>query len=119
MMPWTLAWLQDQDALTRKFRTHVLVLELLAAVCLVPSGHKKVLEAFDNFQRQMSEATRFQTLMHLLRTERRRVGVMVAAMAFINVVVHCVPDMNYQVCDCRSVWCIIVRLVLLAVINEH
>lgn len=75
----------------------MLVLELLAAVCLVPSGHKKVLEAFDNFKEQMKETARFQTLMHLLRTERKRVGVMVAAMAFINVVVHCVPDMNYQV----------------------
>jgi hypothetical protein len=32
----------DQDDLARRFRTHILVLELLAAVCLVPSGHRKV-----------------------------------------------------------------------------
>jgi len=37
------------------------------------------------------------TLMGLLRSERGHVAVMVAAMAFINVVVHCVPDMNFQV----------------------
>ena len=33
----------------------------------------------------------------MLRSERHNVGVTVACMAFINVVVHCVPDMNYQV----------------------
>ena len=32
------------------YRTHVLVLELLAAVCLVPKGHPRVLEAFDNYK---------------------------------------------------------------------
>lgn len=82
---------------TRRFRTHVLVLELLAAVCLVPKGHRRVLEAFDNFKMVNNEAVRFQSLIHILRSERHRTGVMVAAMAFINVVVHCVPDMNFQV----------------------
>ena len=81
----------------KRFRTHILVLELLAAVCLVPKGHRRVLESFDHFKKANAEKVRFQSLMHILRSERNRVGVMVAAMAFINVVVHCVPDMNFQV----------------------
>ena len=35
----------------RTYRTHILVLELLAAVCLVPKGHPRILQAFDNFQK--------------------------------------------------------------------
>eukprot|EP00048_Salpingoeca_helianthica_P005724 m.90967 g.90967 ORF g.90967 m.90967 type:complete len:545 (+) comp13717_c0_seq3:162-1796(+) len=85
------------ETLARKYRTHILVLELLAAVCLVPKGHPRVLEAFDAFARNKNEKVRFQTLMHLLRSERHNVAVVVACMAFINVVVHCVNDMNYQV----------------------
>lgn len=44
-----------------------------------------------------NESVRFQTLAHILRSERQSVGVTIAAMAFINVLVHCVPDMNFQV----------------------
>lgn len=32
------------------FRTKALVLELLAAVCLVRGGHEIILSAFDNFK---------------------------------------------------------------------
>jgi hypothetical protein len=85
------------EATAKKFRTHVLVLELLAAVCLVPRGHRRVLQAFDYFEMMTEEKRRFQTLIHLLRSERGNIPVMVSAMAFINVVVHCVPDMNFQV----------------------
>eukprot|EP00039_Didymoeca_costata_P006962 m.94940 g.94940 ORF g.94940 m.94940 type:complete len:1079 (+) comp13470_c0_seq1:169-3405(+) len=85
------------EATAKKFRTHILVLELLAAVCLVPKGHRRVLEAFNHFKLMNQEKVRFQTLVHLLRSERGNVAAMVAAMAFINVVVHCVPDMNFQV----------------------
>lgn len=35
----------------RTYRTHILVLELLAAVCLVPKGHARILQAFDTFQK--------------------------------------------------------------------
>lgn len=86
---------EDKDI--RRHRTHVLVLELMAAVCLVPNGHAKVVEAFSEFQRRIGETRRFQTLMNLLRTERHNINAMVACMAFVNVVVHCVSDMNYQV----------------------
>jgi len=32
------------------FRTKALVLELLAAVCLVSGGHRIIIRAFDNFK---------------------------------------------------------------------
>ncbi|XP_030879529.1 formin-like protein 3 [Leptonychotes weddellii] len=53
-------------------RTKALVLELLAAVCLVRGGHEIILAAFDNFKE-------------------------VACMQFINIVVHSVEDMNFRV----------------------
>lgn len=36
------------------------VLEILGAVCLVPGGHRKVLEAMLHFQVYAGERTRFQ-----------------------------------------------------------
>jgi len=45
------------------FRTKALVLELLAAVCLVKGGHEIILSAFDNFKEVCQEKKRFQTLM--------------------------------------------------------
>jgi hypothetical protein len=44
-------------------RTKALVLELLAAICLVKGGHDIILTAFDNFKREMNETRRFETLM--------------------------------------------------------
>lgn len=38
------------------FRTKALVLELLAAVCLVRGGHEIILSAFDNFK-EVSKST--------------------------------------------------------------
>lgn len=35
-------------------------LEILGALCLVPGGHRKVLEAMDHLQRFAMERTRFQ-----------------------------------------------------------
>lgn len=45
------------------FRTKALVLELLAAICLVKGGHEIILSAFDNFKEVCHEKRRFQTLM--------------------------------------------------------
>lgn len=45
------------------FRTKALVLELLAAICLVKGGHEIILSAFDNFKEVCQEKKRFQTLM--------------------------------------------------------
>lgn len=36
------------------------VLEILGAVCLVPDGHKKVLQAMAHYQKYAAERTRFQ-----------------------------------------------------------
>lgn len=46
------------------FRTKALVLELLAAICLVKGGHEIILSAFDNFKEVCQEKKRFQTLMN-------------------------------------------------------
>lgn len=47
----------------KKLRTKALVLELLAAICLVKGGHEIILSAFDNFKEVCHESRRFQTLM--------------------------------------------------------
>uniref|UniRef100_A0A8D0HRT4 Formin FH3 domain-containing protein n=1 Tax=Sphenodon punctatus TaxID=8508 RepID=A0A8D0HRT4_SPHPU len=36
----------------------------MGSVCLVPGGHKKVLEAMLHYQKYASERTRFQTLIN-------------------------------------------------------
>ena len=41
-------------------RTKIAALELLGAICIVPGGHKKVLEAMLHYQDFASERTRFQ-----------------------------------------------------------
>ena len=38
----------------------ITVLEILGAVCLVPGGHKKALDAMTHFQKFNEERTRFQ-----------------------------------------------------------
>lgn len=40
------------------------MLEILGAVCLVPGGHKKVLEAMSHYQKFAAERTRFQVSTH-------------------------------------------------------
>lgn len=47
----------------KSLRTKALVLELLAAICLVKGGHEIILSAFDNFKEVCHETRRFQTLM--------------------------------------------------------
>lgn len=47
----------------KSLRTKALVLELLAAICLVKGGHDIILSAFDNFKEVCHEVRRFQTLM--------------------------------------------------------
>lgn len=41
-------------------RTKIAVLEILGPLCLVPGGHKKVLEAMTLFQKYTHERVRFQ-----------------------------------------------------------
>nr|XP_057940981.1 formin-like protein 3 isoform X2 [Doryrhamphus excisus] len=78
-------------------RTKALVLELLAAVCLVRGGHEIILSAFDNFKEVCKEKHRFERLMDYFRGEEGNIDFMVACMQFINIVVHSVEDMNFRV----------------------
>ncbi|XP_014675296.1 PREDICTED: formin-like protein CG32138 [Priapulus caudatus] len=80
-------------------RTKALVLELLAAVCLVQAdGHDMILEAFDHFKLLCEEQSRFETLMNdFMNYEEFNIDFMVACMQFINIVVHSVDDMNFRV----------------------
>ncbi|XP_046902025.1 formin-like protein 2 isoform X2 [Hypomesus transpacificus] len=78
-------------------RTKALVLELLAAVCLVRGGHEIILSAFDNFKEVCSEDQRFEKLMEHFKNEDNNIDFMVACMQFINIVVHSVEDMNFRV----------------------
>ncbi|XP_051894779.1 formin-like protein 1 isoform X2 [Pristis pectinata] len=78
-------------------RTKALVLELLAAVCLVRGGHDIILAAFENFKEVCREKVRFERLMEYFRNEDSNIDFMVACMQFINIVVHSVEDMNFRV----------------------
>ncbi|XP_045442130.1 formin-like protein 1 isoform X1 [Pipistrellus kuhlii] len=78
-------------------RTKALVLELLAAVCLVRGGHDIILAAFDNFKEVCGEQHRFEKLMEYFRLEDSNIDFMVACMQFINIVVHSVENMNFRV----------------------
>ncbi|XP_053555782.1 formin-like protein 1 isoform X2 [Bombina bombina] len=78
-------------------RTKALVLELLAAVCLVRGGHEIILSAFNYFREVCTENFRFEKLMEYFRTEDSNIDFMVACMQFINIVVHSVKNMNFRV----------------------
>ena len=82
----------------KSLRTKALVLELLAAVCLVSGGHEKILSAFYNFKQVCGEAHRFETLMDYFRNyDEFHIDFMVACMQFVNIVVHSVENMNFRV----------------------
>lgn len=79
-------------------RTKALVLELLAAICLVKGGHQIILSAFDNFKEVVGEPRRFHTLMeYFMNYENFHIEFMVACMQFVNIIVHSVEDMNFRV----------------------
>ncbi|KAF7648127.1 hypothetical protein LDENG_00161540 [Lucifuga dentata] len=77
-----------QSLATENIKTKVAVLEILGAVCLVPGGHKKVLEAMLLYQSFASERTRFQSLLTDLDRStghyRDEVNLKTAVMSFIN-----------------------------------
>ncbi|XP_051243151.1 formin-like protein 1 [Dicentrarchus labrax] len=82
---------------SRNPRTKALVLELLAAVCLVRGGHDIILSAFDNFKEVSRERNRFEKLMEYFINDDSNIDFMVACMQFINIVVHSVENMNFRV----------------------
>uniref|UniRef100_A0A4W3IYD2 Formin-like 3 n=1 Tax=Callorhinchus milii TaxID=7868 RepID=A0A4W3IYD2_CALMI len=59
-------------------RTKALVLELLAAVCLVRGGHEIILSAFDHFKEVCKEKHRFENLMEYFRNEDSNIDFMVS-----------------------------------------
>ncbi|OCT77490.1 disheveled-associated activator of morphogenesis 2 [Xenopus laevis] len=82
----------SQSLRTENFKTKIAVLEILGAVCLVPDGHKKVLQAMLHYQVYASERTRFQTLLNELDRSigkyRDEVNLKTAIMSFINAVLN-------------------------------
>ncbi|XP_061091879.1 disheveled-associated activator of morphogenesis 1 isoform X1 [Conger conger] len=73
---------------TENVKTKVAVLEIMGAVCLVPGGHRKILEAMLHYQKFAFERTRFQTLLNDLDRStgryRDEVNLKTAIMSFIN-----------------------------------
>uniref|UniRef100_A0A8C3CW94 Formin like 2 n=1 Tax=Cairina moschata TaxID=8855 RepID=A0A8C3CW94_CAIMO len=63
-------------------RTKALVLELLAAVCLVRGGHEIILSAFDNFKEVCGEKQRFEKLMEHFRNEDNNIDFMVSTLYY-------------------------------------
>ncbi|RXN02726.1 formin 1 [Labeo rohita] len=57
-------------------RTKALVLELLAAVCLVRGGHEIIIAAFDNFKEVCGEKNRFEKLMEYFSNEDNNIDFM-------------------------------------------
>eukprot|EP00069_Balaena_mysticetus_P014457 bmy_08563T0 len=76
-----------QSLRTENSKTKVAVLEILGAVCLVPGGHKKVLQAMLHYQVYAAERTRFQ-LDRSLGRYRDEVNLKTAIMSFINAVLN-------------------------------
>uniref|UniRef100_A0A8C6KMQ3 Dishevelled associated activator of morphogenesis 1b n=1 Tax=Nothobranchius furzeri TaxID=105023 RepID=A0A8C6KMQ3_NOTFU len=79
-----------QSLATENIKTKVAVLEIMGAVCLVPGGHRKILQAMLHYQRYACERTRFQTLINDLDRStgryRDEVSLKTAIMSFINAV---------------------------------
>ncbi|KDR14722.1 Disheveled-associated activator of morphogenesis 2 [Zootermopsis nevadensis] len=84
-----------QSLSTENIKTKVAVLEILGAVCLVPGGHRKVLEAMLQYQKFASERTRFQGIVNDLDRStgiyRDEVNLKTAIMSFVNAVLNYGP----------------------------
>ncbi|XP_068088817.1 disheveled-associated activator of morphogenesis 2 isoform X2 [Hyperolius riggenbachi] len=82
----------SQSLRTENIKTKIAVLEILGAVCLVPDGHKKVLQAMLHYQVYAAERTRFQSLLNELDRSmgryRDEVNLKTAVMSFINAVLN-------------------------------
>lgn len=73
-------------------KTKIAALEILGAVCLVQGGHKKVLDAFTNFQEFACERARFQSVMNDLDRSTgsyyNETNLKLAIMSLINALVN-------------------------------
>jgi len=73
-----------QSLSTENIKTKVAVLEIMGAVCLVPGGHKKVLEAMLHYQKYASERTRFQVGASCLSPQLPKFSVLVLSCSWIS-----------------------------------
>ncbi|KAL0266624.1 UNVERIFIED_CONTAM: hypothetical protein PYX00_009117 [Menopon gallinae] len=84
-----------QSLSTENIKTKIAVLEILGAVCLVPGGHRKVLQAMLHYQKYAYERTRFQGIVNDLDRStgvyRDEVNLKTAIMSFINAVLNYGP----------------------------
>merc|ERR1719361_2722014 len=84
-----------QSLATENTKTKVAVLEILGAMCLVPGGHRRVLDAMLHYQTYASERTRFQGIINDLDRStgkyRDDVNLKTAIMSFINAVLNYGP----------------------------
>ncbi|XP_038047019.1 disheveled-associated activator of morphogenesis 1-A-like [Patiria miniata] len=80
-----------QSMNSENIRTKIQVLEILGGVCLVPGGHRKVLNAMCHYQEYASERTRFQRLVNDLDRStghyREEVNLKTAILSFINAII--------------------------------
>lgn len=88
-----------QSLSSENIKTKIAVLEILGAVCLVPGGHRKVLEAMLHFQKFAFERTRFQTIVNDLDRStgiyQDEVNLKTAIMSFINAIMNYGPGEDH------------------------
>ncbi|GAB6020602.1 hypothetical protein CHUAL_003278 [Chamberlinius hualienensis] len=88
-----------QGLSSENIKTKIAVLEILGAVCLVPGGHRKVLDAMLNYQKYACERTRFQSIINDLDRStgiyRDEVNMKTAVMSFINAVLNYGPGQDH------------------------
>ncbi|KAJ3413863.1 Dishevelled associated activator of morphogenesis 2 [Chytridiales sp. JEL 0842] len=82
-------------------RTRALVLEIFGAVCLIPGGHRCVLEGMDALQEIAGTRSRFELVVHSLWQSCQGSSVLdkelqVASMSFINAVICGGPGVNLE-----------------------
>lgn len=82
-----------QSLSTENIKTKVAVLEIMGAVCLVPGGHKKVLEAMLHYQKYASERTRFQVGGSQLAPRLLKFSILVPSSSLIS---KCCLQMIYH-----------------------
>ena len=84
----------------KSLRTKSLVLELLAAICLVKGGHQMILFAFDNFKEELSESHRFQTLMHyFMNFDTFNIDFMVSGKLIFHCIIISICFYRLHVCN--------------------
>ncbi|KAK8766870.1 hypothetical protein V5799_006350 [Amblyomma americanum] len=96
---WQLYLSKKTSLSTENIKTKIAVLEILGAMCLVPGGHRKVLEAMLHFQKHAYERTRFQTVLNDLDRStgvyRDEVNLKTAIMSFVNAILNYGPGQEH------------------------